>query len=122
MVALAESARADYGLPMAQCVLELPRSSWYYHQKHVKAYTEKYAHLREPLESIAQEHPSYGYRRTTRELRDVYLYEINHKVVQKLHQEWGLPLPRSIKPSKPNGMREVIKASGDRINRVAEKG
>ena len=102
--------------------LELPRSTWYYHQKHRKAYTEKYAYLREPLEAITQEHPAYGYRRTTKELREVYRHEINHKVVQKLHQEWGLPLLRSIKPPKPSGIREVITAAGDRINLIVEKG
>lgn len=120
-VALAESARDDYGLPAVLSVLELPRSSWYYHQKHVKAYTEKYAHLRDPLESIAQEHPAYGYRRTTEELRDVYRHKVNHKVVQRLHTEWGLPLLRSVKPPKPSGIRQVITAAGDRINLVARK-
>lgn len=121
-VALAESARDDYDLPAVLSVLELPRSSWYYHQKHVKTYTEKYAHLRDPLESIAQEHPAYGYRRTTEELKDAYSHQINHKVVQRLHKEWGLPLLRSVKPPKPSGIREVITAAGDRINLVAEKG
>ena len=53
-VAMAESAGEGYGLPAVLSVLELPRSNWYYHQKYVKAYTEKYAHLQEPLEAIAR--------------------------------------------------------------------
>ncbi|MCJ7567122.1 MAG: IS3 family transposase [Anaerolineales bacterium] len=120
-VALAETTKDDYSLPAVLAALELPRSSWYYHQKYVKAYTEKYAHLRASLESTAQENPAYGYRRTTRELREMHCRRINHKVVQRLHQEWGLPLLRSVKPPKPSGIRQVITAAGDRINLVAKK-
>ncbi|HUV12616.1 MAG TPA: IS3 family transposase, partial [Acidobacteriota bacterium] len=120
-VALAETTKDDYSLPAVLAALELPGSSWYYHQKYVKAYTEKYAHLRASLESTAQENPTYGYRRTTRELREVHGRRINHKVVQRLHQEWGLPLLRSVKPPKPSGIRQVITAAGDRINLVAKK-
>jgi transposase InsO family protein len=86
----------------------------------VKAYTEKYAHLREPLETIARKHPAYGYRRSTEELEEIRCHKTNHKVVQRLHQEWGLPLLRSIKPPKPSGIRQVITAAGDRINLVAK--
>ncbi len=120
-VALAETTKSDYGLPAVLAVLKLPRSTWYYHQKHVKAYTEKYAHLQELLEAIARENPAYGYRRTTEELKEAHCHKINHKVVQRLHQEWGLPLIRSIKPPKPSGIRQVITAAGDRINLVAKK-
>jgi hypothetical protein len=97
-VALARQAKGDYGLSAVLAALELPRSTWYYHRDRRKAYVEKHAHLREPLEAIAREHPEYGYRRTTVELREVYGCRINHKVVQRLHQAWDLPLMRSIKP------------------------
>ena len=60
--------------------MELLGSSWYYHQNHRRAFAEKYAHLREPLEAIAREHPEYGYRRTTVELREVHGYPIKNKV------------------------------------------
>ena len=94
-VALAETTKDDYGLPTVfpqghrddVAALELPRSTWYYHQKHVKTYTEKYAHLREPLEDIARDNPAYGYRRTTEELKELQRHRINHKVVPRLHQE-----------------------------------
>jgi transposase InsO family protein len=119
-VALAETTKDDFSLPAVLAALELPRSTWYYHQKYVKAYTEKYAHLREPLEAIAREHPAYGYRRSTEELEEIRRHKTNHKVVQKLHQEWGLPLLRSIKPPKLSGIRQVITAAGDRINLVAK--
>jgi hypothetical protein len=114
-VALAETTKDDYGLsavfPQGHrddvAALELPRSTRYYHQKHVMAYTEKYAHLQEPLEGIARDNPAYGYRRTTKELKEIQRHRINHKVVQRLHQEWGLPLLRSIKPPKPSGIRQL---------------
>ncbi|MEA1978414.1 MAG: IS3 family transposase, partial [Chloroflexota bacterium] len=120
-VALAETTKDDYGLPAVfpqghrddVAALELPRSTWYYHQKYVKTYTAKYAHLREPLEAIARKHPAYGYRRSTEELEEIRRHKTNHKVVQRLHQEWGLPLLRSIKPPKPSGIRQASAAAGD---------
>ncbi|MGB5931616.1 MAG: IS3 family transposase, partial [Anaerolineae bacterium] len=83
-VALAREAQGKHALSSALEALELSRSTWYYHQNHRVSYTAKYAHLREPLETIAREHPEYGYRRTTAELREAYGYRINHKVVQRL--------------------------------------
>lgn len=119
-VALAQEAKGIYGLPPVLAALELPRSSWYYNVER-QSYTQKYAHLREPLEQIARSHPAYGYRRTTTELQEGHGLPVNHKVVQRLHQEWGLPLMRSVRPPKPSGIREVIKAAGGRINLVAGK-
>jgi len=56
-VTLAGEAHASYGLPSVLAALELPRATWYYHQSRGMSYTEKYEHLREPLETIAREHP-----------------------------------------------------------------
>ncbi len=67
-VALAREAQGKHALSSALEALELSRSTWYYHQNHRVSYTAKYAHVREPLETIAREHPEYGYRRTTAEL------------------------------------------------------
>ena len=118
---LAREAKGAYALPTVLAALELPRSTWYYHQSCKVSYTEKYRHLREPLEAIARQHPEYGYRRATPELREVYGQGINRKVVQRLHQAWDLLLLRSIKPPKPSGVRQAITAAGDRINLVARK-
>jgi len=120
-VALAREAERGHALSPVLEALELPRSTWYYHQNHRVSYTAKYAHLREPLEAIAREHPEYGYRRTTAELREAYEYRINHKVVQRLHQEWELPLIRGTRLPKPSGIRRVIAAAGGRINVVATR-
>jgi len=75
--------------------------------------------LRQPLESIARKHPEYGYRRTLTELRVTYGEFPNHKVVQRLHQQWGLPLIRRIRPPRPSGIRVAITEAGDRANLVA---
>lgn len=118
-VTLARQAHGEYPLSSVLAVLELPRSTWYYHCNQRTGYTKKYAHLQEPLEAIAREHPEYGYRRTTVELREGHGYHVNHKVVQRLHREWDLPLIRGTRPPKPSGIRKVITAAGDRINLVA---
>lgn len=120
-VALARQVSATNDISSVLAALELPRSTWYYRQNHWLGYSEKYAYLRSPLEAIAQEHPEYGYRRTTPELREVYGQKVNHKVVQRLHQEWGLPLIRGTRLPKPSGIRRAITAAGDRINLVAAR-
>lgn len=56
-VALASEAYEDYSLPTVLAALQLPRSTWYYHKSNGMSYTEKYHHLREPLEMIARQHP-----------------------------------------------------------------
>jgi hypothetical protein len=60
-----------------------------------------------------------GYRRTAVEQREAHGRRVNHKVVQRLHQAWELPLIRGTKPPKPSGIRRAITAAGDRINLVA---
>ena len=118
-VELAGRARSAFGLTSALAALELPRSTWQYHQSHRRGYTEKYADLRAPLEAIARRHPEYGYRRTTPELRETTGRRINRKVVQRLHQAWGLPLIRGTRMPKPSGIRRAITAAGNRINLVS---
>lgn len=120
-VALARVAQGSHGLAPVLACLQLPRSTWYYHQRQRVSYGEKYRHLRPLLEAIARRSPEYGYRRTTVELREVYLRLVNHKVVQRLHRMWDLPLIRGTRPPKPSGIRRAITAAGDRINLVAGK-
>jgi len=55
-VVLAHRAKGKT-LGAALAVVELPRSTWYYRQKHARAYTQKYDNLREPLERVARQHP-----------------------------------------------------------------
>ena len=76
-------ATSAFPLQLVLRVIELPKTTWYYHQHHRRDYPAKYAHLRQPLETIAREHPEYGYRRTTVELRARLPTPINHKVVRR---------------------------------------
>ncbi len=120
-VALAGKVTAGHGLGPVLATLELPRSTWHYHQRRA-SYSEKYRHLRGPLEAIARHHPEYGYRRTAVELREAYGHRVNRKVVQRLHRLWDSPLIRGTRRPKPSGIRRAITAAGHRVNLLAGKG
>ena len=119
-VSLVETVWETCGLRPALAAMELPKSTWYYHRNRKVVYEEKYAYLLPTLEVIAREHPEYGYRRTTVELRQTYDHVVNHKVVQRLHQLWELRLLRSTRAPKPSGIRQVIITAGGRVNLVAQ--
>ena len=119
-VKLVASVVGEYSLSSALATVELPKSTWYYHQRQKVDYGEKYAHLQPALEEIARRHTEYGYRRTATELHETYLEHVNHKVVQRLHQLWGLALLRTTRVPKPSGIRKVIVAAGNRVNVLAQ--
>lgn len=119
---LVEHVWENYGLKPALEAVDLPKSTWYYHRNQKVAYEEKYAHLHPVLETIAREHPEYGYRRVMVELREEYGYVVNHKVVQRLLRLWDLRLLRSTRAPKPSGVRQVIITAGGRVNLVAQLG
>jgi len=119
-VELATSVTGEYSLAYALAAVELPKSTWYYHRQQKVDYGEKHARLQVVLEEIASQHPEYGYRRTTTELHETYRERVNHKVVQRLHQLWGLALLRTTRAPKPSGIRQAIVAAGTRINLLAQ--
>lgn len=119
-VALVEKAREIYGLKVALEAVDLPKSTWYYHQQHKVTYEEKHAHLLPVLHTIAREHPAYGRPRITVELRETHGYHVNHKVVQRLLRLWELRLLRNTRSPKPSSIRQVIVAAGGRVNLVAQ--
>ena len=119
-MALVRSVGDRHGLQPAFEVLGLPRSTWYY-QTRRETYAEKYAHLRAPLEAIAEAHPEYGYRRATPELRETHGQRVNRKVVQRLHRLWDLPLKRAVRPPKPSAIRQAIQVAGARANLLLER-
>jgi putative transposase len=118
-VALVASVQETYGLAPALAAVDLAKSTWYYHRDRSVPYEEKYAHLRPVLETIVRQHPEYGYRRITVELRETYGYPVNHKVVQRLLRCWDLAWLRSTQLPPPSGIRQVILAAGERVNLVA---
>lgn len=117
-IALVERVRDEFGLGPALRVLDLPRSTWHYQAKR-RPYAEKHAALKEPLLTIAEELPEYGYRRATDELSEKIGRRVNRKVVQRLNQIWDLTVFREAPAPRPSGIRQLITESGDRINLVA---
>ena len=119
-VDLVASVQADMGLNRALVALDLPKSTWYYHQRHKVDYETKYAHLRQPLEQIARAHTAYGYRRPQREMRETYGIDVDKSVIQRLHQLWDLRLLRRTRSPRPSIIRQVITEAGDRANLVVQ--
>jgi putative transposase len=121
-VAVVTRVLPEYDLVPALSAVGLPRATWYYHRAQPRSYAERYGHLREVLETIARAHPEYGYRRTTAELRETYGYALNHKVVQRLHQLWALPLLRTLRRPRPSGIHRAITTAGSRANLIVALG
>lgn len=119
-MALVETTWETHGLNRALAAVELPKSTWYYQRTQKVDYEDKYAYLRPILEEIARKHPEYGILRTTEELRDNYGYQVNHKVVQRLHRLWDLRLLRSTRRPRPSKVRQAIVEAGERANLVAQ--
>jgi hypothetical protein len=119
-VAFAESAKSDYGLPAVLAALELPHSTWYYHQKQREGLRRE---ICGPTTRATGGHRprKLCLRLSAHHGRNQGGTRSHHKVVQRLHQGWGLPLIRNIKPPKPSGIRQAITAAGESINLVAEK-
>lgn len=119
-VALVETVKDTYGLNLALATVGLPKSTWYYHQKHKIAYEEKYAYLRPILEEIARDHPEYGVPRIMPELREEHNVVINHKVVERLLGTWDLSILRSTRRPKPSSIQQAITEAGELANLVAQ--
>ena len=119
-VALVTEAQQPYGLNRALAAIDLPKSTWYYHQKQKVAYPDKYADLLPTLEQIAREHPEYGVPRIMPELREVHAVNVNHKVVERLLRIWDLSILRSTHHPKPSSVQQAIAKAGEYANLVAQ--
>ncbi|MDX1411895.1 MAG: IS3 family transposase [Nitrospirales bacterium] len=119
-VELVEKTWEEYGLRPALTAVELPKSTWYYHRNEKLSYEEKYAAFQPLLEQIARQHPEYGYRRTTKELRKHHQKTINHKVIQRLHRSWELALLRTTRAPRPSALRQIIREANGRANLIAD--
>jgi putative transposase len=97
--------------------LRLSKGTWHYRRQCKRPYAEKHKALRRPLLEIAQDHPYYGYRKVTDELRERG-WHVNHKVVQRLQAAWELPLIRAVRRPPQSIIRRTLKQIGDRINLV----
>lgn len=119
-VDLVASVKDEYGLERALAALGLAKATWYYHWQHPQhSRAAKYAPLRAPLERVLLEHPEYGVRRITPELRAQLGIATNKKVVEALLKLWDFSLLRGTHHPKPSGIRRAIGQAGAQINRVA---
>ena len=119
-VTLVETAKDTHGLNLALAAIDLPKSTWYYHQKHKVAYEEKYADLFPILEEIARAHPEYGVPRIMPELRQEHHRDVNHKVVERLLGIWDLSILRSTHRPRPSSVQKAITEVGGLANLVAQ--
>jgi len=119
-VSLVKAVKDTYGLNCALTAVDLPKSTWYYHQDDKVDYEEKYAHLRPILEAIARKYPEYGLPRIMVELRDVHHCHVNHKVVERLLGLWDLSILRGTRRRKPSGVQRAILEAGGKANLVAQ--
>jgi len=115
---LVDQWASHFGVNRTLAALGLSKGTWHYRHRCRQIYTEKYATLKSPLLAIAREHPHYGFRKVTVELREQYGHRVNAKVVRKLQKVWDLQLFRSIPRPRPSAIRQVLHAMGDRINLV----
>jgi putative transposase len=80
------SQRAGYPVELACEVLELPRSTYYYHQQ----FRDEHAVVG-AMQTIAGQFPTYGRRRMSHELRrNPYWLAVNPKRVERLMRQEGL--------------------------------
>ena len=84
-----QELRQEFKLEMLLEIAQLPRSTFYYHNKKQNQ-EDKYAHAKAEITAIYHENKGrYGYRRVTDELRNRKI-NLNHKTVQRLMKELGL--------------------------------
>jgi putative transposase len=82
---LIESLRLTYPVRVICEVLSYSRSLYYYHPVE----EEEEIELKRAIEAVAEEFPTYGYRRVTKQLHRQGL-KVNHKRVARLMKEMGL--------------------------------
>ena len=84
-----QELRQEFKLEMLLEIAQLPRSTFYYHNKK-RNQEDKYAHAKAAITAIYHENKGrYGYRRITEALHNRKIY-LNHKTVQRLMKELGL--------------------------------
>ena len=89
MIARSLTEKHGYAVRPVCELLELPASSYYYH-----SHKENELRLQADLEIEAGQHPTYGSRRLTHQLRrKPYEYVVNRKRIQQLMRKMGLLRP-----------------------------
>lgn len=107
-----EAREEGSDLEPALRAVELPRSTWYYHDSQKVSYEEKYAWLRPVVEGIIAAHPAYGVRRIKAELEEGHGHRVNHKVLRRVLRMWDLSLRRNVRRPPSSAVRGAVRAAG----------
>lgn len=113
--------KGKYGLNFCCRVLEVLKSSYYYHV-HSRTLTIrekeiKEEELKQKVIKAIEDNPAYGYRRLIPELKKQGVI-INHKKLLSLLKKWGLNLKRSIVKKFKGGIDNILSFLGSRVNLI----
>ena len=111
-----DELKNEFSIKLCCHLLDLPRSTYYYSNRHHVSLTDKYGYLEKDIKQIISDNSAYGYRRIKDNLKNEYGKNINHKLLRKLLREWGLSLSRQIKKRKPSGIESILNELGPRVN------
>jgi hypothetical protein len=95
---MVENVKEEHGFNRALEMLNFSKGTWDYHENEKVIKEEKYAHLKEPLHEIVEEHPEYGGRKIKAELTSEYGHTHGRELIYELMRMWGLK--RSKRPEK----------------------
>jgi putative transposase len=96
--------------------LGISKYSYYYSKDPKSTLTTKYQHLRTKIEAVIRSNPAYGYPRIKQALKDRYGIIVNHKLLLKLLNLWGLQLKRKIRYPKKTFVQKVLDFLQSRAN------
>lgn len=112
----------DFGLNRCLRVVGLAKSSWYYHKRKAAhgetALSDKNRRLKALLVDIIGDHPSYGWRKLTAEVRARSGCRVNHKRVRRLLKLAGLQLRRNVSKASAGPVGKVLASHTGELNRL----
>lgn len=97
-------------------LLGISKYCYYYSQDKDSTLNKKYGSLKPKLEKIIKDNPAYGYPRLKKALKEKYDLTVNHKLLLKLLNLWGLSLKRKIKNKKKSLMQKILRYLESRAN------
>lgn len=113
--------KEEYGLNFCCRVLEVLKSSYYYHVHSrtltIRGKEIKEEELKQKVIKAIEDNPAYGYRRLIPELKKQGVI-INHKKLLSLLKKWGLNLKRSIVKKFKGGIDNILSFLGSRVNLI----
>lgn len=109
--------RERFGLNRCCEAVGLSKSSWYSATR-LQTPSQDDVRLKEEIVAIIEEHPGYGRRRITRELKERLNEPINEKRVRRLLKAYDLALKRCLPKHRPSPIQQVLKEHHRKIDFV----